>query len=133
LPDVAIVGTADDLFSPDGSPMVFAPHVRNLAGTLSLLHTAELIASACLVVANDTGLAYVAAAVGTPTIILFGPTPDRTLGPLPAHVTALRCGLSCEPCWFTARYAQCGRRIDCLRSLAIEPVLVEIERWVAQQ
>ena len=78
--------------------------------------------------ANDTGLAYVAAAVGTPTLILFGPTPDRSLGPLPAHVTALRYGLGCEPCWFSARFAQCQRQIHCLQNLEAERVLAEVER-----
>jgi len=127
LPDVAVVGTSDDLFSADSCRLSFPPHVRNFAGKLSLRETAELIASAGLVVANDTGLAYVAAAVGTPTIILFGPTPDRTLGPLPAHVTVLRSGLPCEPCWFGSRFAQCQRHVDCLRGIVVQRVLAEIK------
>ena len=128
LDDVAIVGTAADLVSPEGTPLDFPAHARNLAGALTLVETAELIASSSLVVANDTGLAWVAAAVGTPAIVLFGPTPDRSLGPLPAHVTVLRSGLDCEPCWFQARFAHCRGRIDCLRSLTVERVLGEIER-----
>ena len=128
LPEAAVVGTADDLFCADGSPMLFPGNVTNLAGSLSLRQTAELIASARLVVANDTGLAYVAAAVGTPTIILFGPTPDRSLGPLPSHVTLLRRGLPCEPCWFGARLAQCQKRIDCLCGLEVERVYREVRQ-----
>ncbi|MES1262499.1 MAG: glycosyltransferase family 9 protein, partial [Acidobacteriota bacterium] len=72
---------------------------------------------------NDTGLAWVAAAVGTPTLALFGPTPHHSLGPLPAHVTVLRGGLPCEPCWFNSRFARCGRGFDCLRDLKVERVL----------
>ncbi|HEY3835436.1 MAG TPA: glycosyltransferase family 9 protein [Bryobacteraceae bacterium] len=127
LPDVAVVGTADDLYTADGASLAFPPQVRNFVGKLSLRQTAELIAGAALVVANDTGLAYVAAAVGTPTVILFGPTPDRSLGPLPAHVTSLRHGLPCEPCWFGSRFGPCNRRIDCLRSLTVERVLAAVE------
>jgi ADP-heptose:LPS heptosyltransferase len=128
LPDVCVVGTADDLFSSTGAALSFPQHARNLAGKLSLRKTAELIASAGLAVANDTGLAYVAAAVGTPTIILYGPSPDRSLGPMPAHVSTLRCGLSCEPCWFAARFAQCRRQIECLRGLETERVLAVVRR-----
>jgi hypothetical protein len=128
LPDVAVVGSSDDLFSADGRELSFPPHVRNFAGKLSLRETAELIAGASLVVANDTGLAYVAAAVGAPTIILFGPTPDRSLGPLPANVTVLRCGLPCEPCWFGSRFMHCHRRIDCLRGLEATQVLSTIQQ-----
>jgi len=131
LPDVAVIGTADDLFAADGSQLVFGAHVRNFAGRLSLRETAELISSAGLVIANDNGLAHVATAVGTPVIILFGPTPDRSLGPLPAHVTVARCGLPCEPCWFGHRFAQCNRRIDCLRGLGVDQVLSEIQRLSA--
>jgi ADP-heptose:LPS heptosyltransferase len=127
LPEVAVVGTADDLFDADGKPLRFPAHVQNLTGRLSLRETAETIAGARLVVANDTGLAWVAAAVGTPTIAIFGPTPDRTLGPMPDHVIVMRSGLPCEPCWFTTRFGQCGRRIDCLRGLAAERVRSVIE------
>jgi ADP-heptose:LPS heptosyltransferase len=131
LPDVAVIGTADDLSSADRGKLSFPPHVQNFAGRLSLRETAELIASAGLVVANDTGLAYVAAAVGAPTIILFGPTPHGSLGPLPAHVTVLRSGLPCEPCWFGSRFTHCQRRIDCLRSLEVERALAEINHTLA--
>ena len=123
LPEVAVVGTADDLFDADGKPVCFPAHIQNLVDRLSLRETAEAIAGAGLVVANDTGLAWVAAAVGTPTVVIFGPTPDRSLGPLPPHVRVVRSGLECEPCWFTARFEQCGRSIDCLRRMAPETVL----------
>ena len=128
LPDAAMVGTADDCFYADGVKLSLPPHVHNFAGRLPLRQTAELLASASLVVANDTGLAYVAAAVGTPTVILFGPTPDRSLGPLPAHVTVLRSGLACEPCWFGARFAACNCRIDCLRDLKADRVFRAVQQ-----
>lgn len=110
--DVAVVGTPDDIAQP-----CFPSHARSFVGCLSLRETAELMAGAGLVIANDSGLAYVAAAAGVPTLILFGPTPDRTLGPMPSHVTIFRSGLDCQPCWFGPRFAACDRRIDCLRDL----------------
>lgn len=120
--DVALVGTPDDIVPPGEAPLRFPPHVRSFIGRLSLRDTAELMASAGLVIANDSGLAHVAAATGVPTLILFGPTPDRTLGPMPGHVTILRSGLDCEPCWFGSRFSACHRRIDCLRRLTAEEV-----------
>jgi ADP-heptose:LPS heptosyltransferase len=128
LADVAIVGTPDDLAQPGVPALRFPPHVRDFIGRLSLRETAELMAGAGLVVANDSGLAHVAAAVGVPTLILFGPTPDRTLGPLPRHVTVLRSGLECEPCWFGRRFEACHKSIDCLRSLTAVQVAREAAR-----
>jgi len=120
--DVAVVGTTDDLQRHDKMPLRFTAHVKTFVDRLTLRETAELIASAGAVVANDTGLAYVSAAVGTPTLILFGPTPDVTLGRLPANVRVLRTGLTCEPCWFGRRFQTCAGRIDCLRRLSVSSV-----------
>jgi ADP-heptose:LPS heptosyltransferase len=120
--DVVVVGTADDLRRFDGSPMRFPDHSRSLVGTLSLRETAEVLAGAAVVVANDSGLGHVAAAVGTPTVLLFGPTPDAALGRLPPNVTVLRAGLQCEPCWRGARLARCARRVDCLAALSTDRV-----------
>jgi heptosyltransferase I len=76
-----------------------------------------------VVVANDSGLAHVAAAVGTPTLMIFGPTPHATLSRLPSNVKVLRAGLPCEPCWFGgARFRACDRRIECLGALSVAQV-----------
>jgi ADP-heptose:LPS heptosyltransferase len=121
--DVAVVGTADDLQRYDGKPMRFSPHVKTFVDRITLRETAELLAAAGAVVANDTGLAYVSAAVGTPTLILFGPTPHTTLGLLPPNVRVLRTGLACEPCWFNARFRACTGRIDCLAATPVRAVV----------
>ena len=78
-------------------------------------------------IANDSGLGHVAGAVGVPTILLFGPTPDRTLGPLPKNVTILRTGLACEPCWFTAKLKACVGSVNCLQKLSVESVVQAVK------
>ena len=120
--DVAIVGTADDLRRHDGTEMQFPAHTKSFVGTLTLRGTAELMAAAGVVVANDSGLAHVAAAVGTPTVMLFGPTADACLGPLPPNASVARAGLPCEPCWTTAPLVACAGRIDCLARLSVDAI-----------
>jgi len=127
LAAVAVVGTPDDLASFGGSAARFPPHCRVLAGALSLRETAELMAGARVVVANDSGLAHVAAAVGAPTLMLFGPTSHEVLGPLPPNARVLRAGLPCEPCWHGHRLAACAGRVDCLSALGVEDVLRVVE------
>jgi ADP-heptose:LPS heptosyltransferase len=126
LEDVCVVGTPDDMRTSDGSEFIFAPHVRSFVGQLTLRETAELLACAGLVVGNDSGLSHIAAAVGTPTLMIFGPTPDVALGPLPSHVRVLRAGLACEPCWRANRFVECNGRIECLRQIDVNRVLREI-------
>ncbi len=124
--DVVIVGTSDDLFHHKGDPLLFPSHVRSMVDKLSLKATAELLAGAVCVVANDSGLAHIAGAVGTPTIMIFGPTPNLTLGHFPPNVKILRAGLECEPCWLTNRFAACQSEIICLQQLKVDRVFAEI-------
>lgn len=60
-----------------------------LAGSLDLAALARAVAVAARVACGDTGVAHLATAVGTPSVVLFGPTPPERWGP-PAggpHVT----------------------------------------------
>jgi ADP-heptose:LPS heptosyltransferase len=115
--NVAVVGTRDDL-----PRRPFPPHTRNFVDRLSLRKTAELLASAGLVIGNDSGLSHIAGAVGTPTLLLFGPTSERVLGGIPNTSKVLRTGLRCEPCWTSARLKACQGRVDCLRLLSVDTV-----------
>jgi ADP-heptose:LPS heptosyltransferase len=125
--DVALVGTTDDLRKSDGAAYQFPGHVRSFVDKLTLRETAELLAAAGVVVSNDSGLAHIAAALGTPTVMIFGPTPHTTLGQFPANVKVLRQGLACEPCWFTQKFQACAEQIDCLRFLKVEIVERELK------
>lgn len=74
-----IVATAQDLRrhgEPDG-----APGVRVLAGALDVPALVRRVAGAGLLICGDTGVAHVATAVGTPSVLLFGPTPPSQWGP----------------------------------------------------
>jgi len=65
---------------------------------LRLAEVARRIAACTCFLANDSGLMHLAAAVGVPTVGLFGPTdPARTA---PRGNIALQAkGVACAPCW----------------------------------
>jgi ADP-heptose:LPS heptosyltransferase len=52
-----------------------------LAGRTGLAELAALVARAALVVCGDTGIGHLATAYGTPSVVLFGPTPPARWGP----------------------------------------------------
>jgi ADP-heptose:LPS heptosyltransferase len=52
-----------------------------LAGRTDLAGLAARVAAARLVVCGDTGVAHLASAFGTPSVLLFGPTPPARWGP----------------------------------------------------
>jgi len=82
--------------------------VRDLTGT-DLRDAIIALAAVDAAVSNDSGLMHVAAAIGTPTVALFGPTSPRLAGPLnplaaviepPADRRCPRCGrLPCDNVW----------------------------------
>jgi ADP-heptose:LPS heptosyltransferase len=61
------------------------PEASVLAGRLDLGGLAALVSAARLVVCGDTGVAHLATAYRTPSVILFGPTPPARWGPPPHH------------------------------------------------
>ena len=74
--------------------------VIDLTGQVDLLTAYACLSRARLYIGNDSGLMHLAAAAGTPTLALFGPSDERLYGPWGAHVRALRGPR--RKCWNTA-------------------------------
>jgi heptosyltransferase-2 len=74
----------------------FAP--IDLTGNTTLDEAAALLAVADLMVSNDMGLAHVAPAVGTQTIVIFGPTDPTTTSPYSQLASVIRRPVECAPC-----------------------------------
>ena len=75
------------------------PRVRDMTGT-DLRNGVLAMAAANLAICNDSGLMHIAAALGTPTMGIFGPTSPyhwAPLNPLAATVQT-KTHVSCQPC-----------------------------------
>jgi ADP-heptose:LPS heptosyltransferase len=72
------------------------PERAVLAGRTDLATLAAVVAAVARVACGDTGIAHLATALGTPSVVLFGPTPPAEWGPPPdprhAVLWAGRCG-----------------------------------------
>ncbi len=68
------------------------------AGALTFRQMAALIARSVVLISGDTGPMHVAAAVGTPYVALFGPTPVAGRVPLAGRGRALMHPVPCGPC-----------------------------------
>jgi ADP-heptose:LPS heptosyltransferase len=55
--------------------------IQNRAGTLGLSGLTDVIGRAALLISGDTGVAHLATAFGTRSVLLFGPTPPGWWGP----------------------------------------------------
>ncbi len=100
-----------------------AAAVVNLAGQTDLLALSGLLHEAALFVGNDSGPAHLAAALGTPTVTIFGSTNPiwtaprgervRIVGPHP---------VPCSPCYLKS----CPIGLPCLEELGVEQVFQEV-------
>jgi heptosyltransferase-2 len=70
----------------------------DLTGKTDLSLATAILSEADLFVSNDMGLAHIAAAVGTKTLVIFGPTNDVSTRPLGANAAVLRHPVECSPC-----------------------------------
>ncbi len=96
-----------------------APQAINLCGKTSLKQAMALIAGAAYLVANDSGLMHIAAALQRPQIAIFGSSDPRHTPPLSsvAHIEWLH--LPCSPCF--KRSCPLGH-MNCLQQIVPESI-----------
>jgi heptosyltransferase-2 len=70
----------------------------DLTGKTNLEQVTALLGLVDLVVTNDTGPAHIAAAMGRPTIVIFGPTNPLTTRPFSPLAEVVRHPPDCAPC-----------------------------------
>ncbi|WP_245528272.1 lipopolysaccharide heptosyltransferase II [Halanaerobium praevalens] len=74
--------------------------IYNLSGKTSLLELAAILKKAKLVISGDTGPIHVAAAVGTNTFTIFGPSDEEKYAPRGKgqNILIKNIDLNCRPC-----------------------------------
>jgi ADP-heptose:LPS heptosyltransferase len=95
-------------------PLLGAPAARDLP----LAELAALLARCAAYVGNDSGVSHLAAAVGAPSVVLFGPTDRRRWRPLGAHVGALQ-ARAASPDGITLAALPVARVVSALRRLTL--------------
>jgi len=70
-------------------PATWRDRVANVAGELTLPESAAVVERCALYIGNDSGMAHLASAVGTPVVAVFGPTDPRRYGPVPGAGVAV--------------------------------------------
>jgi ADP-heptose:LPS heptosyltransferase len=80
--EVVVTGSSDEVeLAQSIARKAGLPGNVVLAGRLGLLGMVALISDCKLLVCGDTGVGHIATATGTPSVVLFGPTPPSWWGP----------------------------------------------------
>jgi heptosyltransferase-2 len=105
-------------------------NVRDLTGP-DLRNAILGLAAADFTVSNDSGLLHVAAAIGTPTIGIFGPTSPWHWAPLNplAGIVETAGRLPCRPCHKPRCWLGHHR---CMRDIPVDRLVQETRRLLAQ-
>ena len=118
LPVIIGGGALDEQLVEDISRATEFPPV-NMVGKTTLRQLAYVIKEAKATVGGDTGPVHLSAGLGTPTIMVMGPTDANRNGPYGQLENAIEVPRSCKYCWKRA----CPKGFDCLDR--ITPAMVE--------
>lgn len=102
----------------------------SLVGRLTLLETAVVLQQVRLFVGSDSGLAHMAAALGTDTVVLFGPSDPLKWGIDSGRHRVVRKPLACAPCCIFGYHRLC-RTAVCMADITAEDVLKVCEELLS--
>ncbi len=105
------------------SSMLTQSRHQNLVGQTSLTELIACLRGCRLLLTNDTGTMHLAAALGVPTVSIFGSTEPVLTGPLGANHRVVRHHVPCSPCF--ARECPFGH-YDCMTGVSVERVVGEV-------
>jgi ADP-heptose:LPS heptosyltransferase len=118
------------LGAPSDAPT--AADVLREAPTVSLVGRdspellSAVLAEMAVLVSGDTGVAHLAAALGTPVVTLFGPTDPALTAPL-GRAAVVRHAVPCAPCF----YRTCPIDHPCMRGISAEEVGEQVDALLA--
>lgn len=122
---VLLLGGDDALKMLSAVPKNELDDCMNYVGRTSLGESLALIEQCDLVVGGDTGMMHCAAALGVPTLTLFGPTDPRLCAPYGKLSKTISINCKCSPCYGSKRAVVCAER-KCLTAINAEAVMEAI-------
>jgi len=122
---VILTGGTTDRPLVEGIASRMATRPLMLAGKTSLKELGALLKRVALVISCDSGPLHLAAAMGTPTLALFGPTDPMRTGPYGEGHRILQAKLDCTPCF--RRRCSLNR---CLSEITVEETFRQAEQML---
>jgi heptosyltransferase-2 len=97
----------------------------DFCGTTSLGEVIGIIGRCNMFVTNDSGLMHIAAALGVPTLAIFGSTDHVATGPRGVKTRIIKHDIDCSPCL----KPECPTDFKCMLSIEPEEVWDEMEKF----
>ncbi len=130
---VVLIGGADDVeLCRRIASACASDRVMSMAGQLSLLQSAAMIAKSVVLVTNDSAPMHLAGAVGIPVIAIFGATaPSFGFAPTGTRDRIVETlGLGCRPCRIHGGHRCPITTFNCMKNITVDRVLAEVSALV---
>jgi heptosyltransferase-2 len=122
-PTVLLLGAPSDVVHAKEVEDLCRRPVVNLCGRTNLLVLGDLLKRCAALVTNESGLMHVAWAVGTPTVVVAGPSDTRLTSPFGARARVLqRREVPCVPCVKNECYRPADGYKECLKRIGVDEV-----------
>lgn len=125
----AILGGPDDRADAERLNALLRTPAADFCGRTSLATSIALLERCAAVIGPDTGTIHAAAALGRPTVALFGPTPPEAVAPRGGHVRVVFHRFPCHPC---LRRPTC-RHYDCMLDVSAGEVFRALSEVIRAQ
>jgi heptosyltransferase-2 len=101
----------------------------DLAGRTQLAEAVDLMSLAAAAVSNDSGLMHIAAALGLPLVVVYGPTSPGFTPPLDPRARVILNAIDCAPCFERECPLQHHR---CMREISVAAVAAKLDGLLAE-
>ena len=121
---ILFVGVEDEIPIITDIQGLMRAETNNVAGKTSLTQLASILQTCSVFIGNDSGPMHLAAAVGIPTIGLYGPGDPTRFGPVGTMCQTIRRKTDCPPCpETTCRFGTDG----CMSAIRVTDVIQTLE------
>lgn len=127
---IVLTGTQGESHLTDAIEQAMQTEAINLAGKTSIPQLAALYTRSQVALGPDSGPLHLAAAVGTPTVTLFGPADPIEFGPWGPHQKhiVLTSPIGCRPCRILDWADDDPANHPCVREITVAQVLEAARR-----
>lgn len=116
--NVVLIGSKDEIEVSRSVSDLCKTKPINIVGKTDLAEAVATLSVIDLLISNDMGLAHVAPAVGTQSIVIFGPTNPETTRPFSENAEVIRKAVECSPCMLR----DCPIDHRCMTWISVEEV-----------
>jgi heptosyltransferase-2 len=126
--NVVLLGSKDDREISEHLSNLSVKKPFDLTGETDIKLAAAILAEVDLLISNDMGLAHLAPAVGTRTLVIFGPTNQLTTRPMSEHASVISANVECAPCMLR----DCPIDHRCMTRVSVDHVFLGAAKMLSE-